>query len=179
MNSPAKALLSAAMAFLLLILPLAVDAQYSRSNWGGWRGGCHDTRNLVLERDSKAPVEFKTDKRCKVASGVWTGTYSNADMYFPADIQIDHVVPLKNAYDSGAANWTRSKKREYFNDLQGLVASRGRENMQKGARGPSEWLPAFNRCWYVGQWLAIKERYELTLTVREARAIWKVLESCN
>ena len=98
-------------------------------------------------------------------------------------MDIDHVVPLKNAHQSGAWTWGRAKRKEYANYLgyrNHLLAVSARENRKKGAKGPDQYLPP-NRAFryeYVRSWLEIKKRWKLGIPRPELKAIKKVLKSC-
>lgn len=83
---------------------------YNRSDWGRWIDAdhdCQDTRQEVLIRQSEVPVTFKTDKHCHVVSGKWTDPYTGEVITNASDLDIDHMVPLKEAHDSGGWQWTR------------------------------------------------------------------------
>jgi hypothetical protein len=118
-----------------------------------------------------------------VAAGLWLDPYTGESFRDPGDIQIDHVVALKNAHDSGAWAWTAARRREYANYLeydQHLLAVKGVENNRKSDKGPDQYLPPLEsyRCQYVRLWVQIKEDWVLNMSDAEAAAVQKVLASC-
>lgn len=89
---------------------------YDRREYGGWideDGDCQDTRQEVLIAESKIPVTYKTERRCKVTSGQWVDPYTGTTYTDPKDLHIDHVVPLAEAHRSGAWAWDKGKKVTY------------------------------------------------------------------
>lgn len=152
---------------------------YDRDDqFGEWikpiKTSCMNTRALVLQRDSKVAV--KLNDNCTVISGDWYDPYTNQNYNDADDIQIDHVVALKNAYMTGAHSWTNAKRCLYANFLGNdfhLLAVNGPENMRKSDKSPLEWTPP-NRafvCEYLRYWLQIKFVWQLNLTPREVNAI--------
>ena len=94
----------------------------------------------MLIAESISPVGFKTSKGCRVVSGSWDDPYSGKTIINATKLDIDHMVPLKEAHESGAANWSRERKRAYANDLDypdTLIAVDRRLNRQKGAKDPA------------------------------------------
>ena len=182
------------MRFLLLLallLPSAawgqviepeVDAPYDRSQYGGWTdadGDCMNTRHEVLAAESLVPSILSPDG-CKVVAGLWFGFYTGRTFTDPRDLDIDHLVPLKEAYQSGGWAWTRERRRAYANDLDNpghLIAVDRRANRRKGARDPAEWLPSNEAflCAYVLAWVADKRAWRLSMDQAEAAAIEQVL----
>lgn len=157
---------------------------YRRPDWRHWVDedmNCRNTRTEVLIRQALlVTLRTRADGRqCTVESGVWVDPFSGDTIRNPADLDIDHVVPLENAHLSGGWAWDAARRRAYANDLEDtlhLVAVRNRLNRQKGSRGPDTWLPpdtSFS-CVYVAAWTAIKRRWRLTTTVRERAAMGSV-----
>ena len=151
--------------------------KYSRQNWYHWAdedSDCQSTRSEVLIRDSHEPVIFKTPKNCIPKFGLWICPYTTYQYREPSRLDIDHVVPLFNAFKSGAASWSKEKKRLFANDMDNLIAVNARSNRQKGAKGPSEWRPDNVELWkaYAFKWIRIKERYGLTYTQAELNALF-------
>jgi len=136
---------------------------YSRSNWKHWIDSDNDgqdTRIEVLMRDSIVPVKFK-DK--VVWSGLWICPYTNQIFVFADRLDIDHIVPLKYAYEHGAENWTKEQKEEFANDPYNLLAVSASANRSKGQKGIDRWFPD-NACFvseYVIRFNEICERYGL------------------
>jgi len=101
-----------------------------------------------------------------------------------AILQIDHIVPLKEAWESGAKNWTKEMRVQYANDMTNfghLIAVRGGTNGQKGAQDPSTWTPPNDSfdCAYVITWSAIKSKWELSMDKAEHEAINSILDTCE
>ncbi len=158
-----------------------VNEPYSRKkHFGTWirdrrDNRCYNTRAKVLIRDSSVSVSFNRSG-CTVASGKWADPYSGRDYTQASEIQIDHFVPLKNAYISGAYKWDKLKRCLYANFLGNdfhLLPVFGNENSRKGDRTPEEYMP-LNRayyCQYLAQWLKVKLIWSLGLTPPEKEAI--------
>lgn len=145
---------------------------------------CMNTRARVLVRDSETEVIYKNEKRCVVAAGKWHDPYSDQDAYEAKQIQIDHMVPLKNAYVSGASDWdfqTRCLYANYLHFKPHLVSADGHENMSKGDDGPENYLPPNERyrCEYVRNWLAIKTIWKLKMNRDEVLAIQNTVKQYN
>jgi 5-methylcytosine-specific restriction endonuclease McrA len=149
----------------------AESAPYRRSDWRHWIDAdhdCQDTRQEVLIAESEVPVEFADARHCRVRRGRWTCPYTGRVVTDPAELDIDHVVPLENANASGGWRWSPERRREYANDLRDpehLVAVLASANRQKGSKGPDAWLPSNEhyRCAYVTDWIAIQKRWATDL----------------
>jgi hypothetical protein len=159
---------------------------YSRGQFPHWsdldRNGC-DARNDILKRDL-TEVLFKAGTRdCKVLSGVLLDPFSNKVLTFTSiksAVDIDHLVALSNAWQTGAAYFDKSKRAQIANDPLNLLAVDARLNRQKGDGDAATWLPpnkAF-RCEYVSRQVAVKAKYQLWLTPPEKEAIIRVLNQC-
>jgi hypothetical protein len=101
----------------------------------------------------------------------------------PRKLDIDHLVPLENAYSSGAWQWDVEKRRAYANDLtspEHLIAVTASVNRSKGSRGPEDWKPPRREYWctYATEWISVKTRWELTATAREWAALESMLATC-
>ena len=160
----------------------APKTDYSRSQFGsGWAtvSGC-DTRNIILHRDLQNPV---VDEKCVVTSGTLQDPYTGMTIEFAkgsSDIQIDHVVAISNAWQTGAANLTRELRVQLANDPLELIAVQGDANQQKSDGDAATWLPSNKgfRCQYVARQIAIKQKYSLWVTSAEKQAILDVLSGC-
>jgi hypothetical protein len=138
----------------------------------------------VLIAESEVPVEFTDERHCKVRLGRWTCPYTGRVVTDPAELDIDHVVPLENANAAGGWKWSAVRKREFANYLtrpEQLVAVVASANRAKGSRGPDEWLPPNVpfRCRYVVAWEAIKKRWHLSITDGEEAAVTRVRSTCS
>lgn len=159
------------------------NEKYTRKNWRHWidnDGDCQNERHEILIASSKIPVTFKTKKRCKVLSGKWWGFYTKKYYYKSSDLDIDHVVPLKEAYLSGGNNWTKKQKKDFANDHENLLAVSKKANRNKGAKDIAHWLPQESFiCQYVDLWINIKNKYDLKMDNKEKNAIQKIKKSCS
>lgn len=137
---------------------------------------CLDTRAVVLVRDSEQDVSMSSGNPCRVYSGRWTDPYSSQVYKMARDMQIDHVVALKNAYVSGAYQWDYKHRCLYGNFLgykNHLLAASGAENSAKGDLGPESWMPSEPEyaCQHLQNWLVVKLTWRLNMSVEEAQAI--------
>ena len=164
----------------------AAKTGYTRAQFPTWsdldRNGC-DTRNEILNRDLTM-VSFKAGTRdCKVISGSLIDPYSGKVITFSSvksTIDIDHVVALSNAWQTGAAYFDKSKRQLIANDPLNLLAVDYSLNRQKGDGDAATWLPPLKsyRCDYVSRQVAVKAKYGLWVTQPEKDAIVKILEKC-
>ena len=131
--------------------------------------------------ESRIPVTFKTARQCRVIAGEWHDPYTGRVFTNPSLLDVDHVVPLKEAFLSGAKAWSRQEKILFANDLENkdhLIAVYRSANRSKGARDPARWLPpnqAYHRE-YVTIWLEIKKAWGLSLDPLEASVIQSILQ---
>ena len=160
---------------------------YSRDDWRHWTdedGDCQDTRNEVLQAESLADVTYRSDQRCRVATGQWRAPYSDTLVTVPSDLDVDHMVPLANAHRSGAWKWSPERKRQYANylgDPNHLIAVTARANRSKSDKGPEEWKPPELSYWcrYAVDWVTIKYSWDLTATAVEFAALEEMLATCD
>jgi len=162
-------------------------AGYDRDEWmpSGWEDAdhnCLDTRQEVLVQESLIPVKF-SDDGCKVTGGLWICKYSGEVLTDPAQLDIDHLIPLKNAYDSGASHWSASTKKAYANyldDPDHLIAVRAKYNRSKGSKGPEDWKPPLKASWceYAIAWSRIKRHWNLSMKAGELAAIVEMVSTC-
>jgi hypothetical protein len=159
---------------------------YARSQFPHWsdpdRNGC-DARNDTLKRDL-TNVTYKVGTRdCKVIAGQLLDPFTGKVITFSATkvvIDIDHVVALSNAWQTGAAYFDKSKRTEIANDPLNLLAVDSKLNRQKGDGDAATWLPPYKafRCEYVARQVAVKAKYGLWVTQPEKVAIDKILSTC-
>ena len=163
---------------------------YTRDQFGAsWadvdHNGC-DTRNDILKRDLTGIV-FKVGTRsCVVASGELVDRYSGETINFvrgnvtSMEVQIDHVVALSNAWQTGAFKLTADQRKALANDPLNLFAVKGRLNSQKGDGDAATWLPPLKsfRCTYVAQQIAVKAKYSLWVVAPEKAAMVSILAKC-
>ncbi|WP_372655913.1 HNH endonuclease family protein [Halobacteriovorax sp.] len=142
------------------------EKQYSRKEFKHWTDddkNCLDTRAEVLKIRSLVEVNISN---CRVVNGLWNDYYYREELSKASDIDIDHIVPLKDAWISGASKWTSKKREEFANDYENLVITNLKYNRRKGAKTPLEWLPVNKNyaCKYIAKWILIKEKYELRIS---------------
>ena len=187
-SEPTPATPAHATTLTITVAPIPAGIpEYDRSDWRHWideDGDCQDARQEVLVEESLVEVTFETDRKCRVETGQWFGAFTGAYVDDPGDLDIDHMVPLKNAHLSGAWSWNPSMKEEYANYLgeeNHLIAVTAGANRSKGARGPEEWMPSNQGYWceYATDWAEIKAWWELTMTDAEAEAVVEMLQRCE
>lgn len=147
--------------------------EYKRADWKHWidtDGNCLNTRNEILKKRSLTKAVIND---CKVISGSWRDYYFPEVLKDPSEIDIDHIIPLKEAHLSGGANWNSAKKSQFANDEENLVITRSSYNCSKGSQTIATWLPsAFNyACKYYRDWMKIKTKYGLSISKEEKIAI--------
>jgi Protein of unknown function (DUF1524) len=154
---------------------------YSRDLFPHWHivAGTCDTRETVLKRDGTGVV---TSSSCAATSGTWRSPYDGATWTAASDVDIDHVVPLKNAWISGASSWTTSKRESFANDLTHpqLIAVTDNVNQSKGDKSPDAWKPplASYHCTYARMWIQVKYTWALRITSAEKSALSTMLNTC-
>ena len=157
---------------------------YVRALFEHWRDidgdGC-DSREQVLKRDSVTLPQVDPYK-CKVVAGDWVSPYDGARWSSPTDVDIDHVVALKEAWDSGAWAWSSATRKAYANDTSDkrtLLAVTDNVNQQKSDKDPSNWVPPLksNLCTYLGNWISVKARWNLSMDQSEWGRIKNLLNS--
>jgi hypothetical protein len=164
----------------------AAKTGYARSQFPHWsdpdRNGC-DARNDTLKRDL-TNITYKVGTRdCKVIAGQLLDPFSGKVITFSATkvvIDIDHVVALSNAWQTGAAYFDKNKRSQIANDPLNLLAVDSKLNRQKGDGDAATWLPPSKefRCEYVARQVAVKAKYGLWVTKPEKVAIDKILSTC-
>jgi hypothetical protein len=155
---------------------------YRREGWPLWKDidgdGC-DARDQALMAASTAPA--RVNGVCDVASGSWRSAYDGMTTTNPSELDIDHVVPLENAYQSGGWQWETDRRAQYANDQADLWVVSASSNRSKGAMAPDEWRPPARGVWceYATRWVAIKIRWDLTATTAERDALGQMLDTCT
>jgi hypothetical protein len=163
---------------------------FTRAQFGpAWadvdRNGC-DTRNDILRRDLTAITYRENTKNCVVQSGTLADRYSGEIINFQKgnfssmEVQIDHVVALSNAWQTGAFKLTLQERTALANDPLNLFAVKGRLNSQKSDGDAATWLPPQKsfRCTYIAQQIAVKSKYSLWVTAPEKSAMQSILAKC-
>ncbi|MFB7918063.1 HNH endonuclease family protein [Streptomyces sp. NPDC056061] len=155
---------------------------YSRAKFPHWitQHGTCDTREVVLQRDGEDVVQ---DDQCRATSGTWYSEYDGRTINSASGIDIDHIVPLKEAWRSGASKWTTDERRAFANDLvhSQLIAVSAGSNQSKGDKDPAAWRPPLEsyHCTYSRAWISVKAEYALTANPAEADALSQMLDTCN
>ena len=163
----------------------STHAGYARSLFHLWTDADHDkcsTRAEVLIAESK-----KTTTRtvtCKVLTGKWYSPYDSKWVTLAKSLDIDHVVALKEAWRSGAYDWSYSRREAYANDLgygPSLIAVTATSNRAKSDKDPGVWMnvPASYKCTYAASWVGIKWRWRLSVDTKEKAALKRVLMGCG
>jgi len=149
---------------------------YNRKNWTHWSDEDQDgvnTRQEVLIEESvpeSLVILAVSGKKIKIVKGFWVCPFTGDTITNPRELDVDHLVPLKHAYEHGAKRWSKKKKKEFANYLKDpdhLVAVKASANRQKGAKHPGEWMPKVNRGWYVNSWHNIKRKWKLEIDMDE------------
>ncbi|EGS17914.1 uncharacterized protein CTHT_0072740 [Thermochaetoides thermophila DSM 1495] len=157
------------------------DGNYNRDLFPHWNtvSGTCNTREYVLKRDGSNVV---TNSACQATSGTWYSPYDGATWTAASDIDIDHMVPLKNAWISGANTWSSSKRSSFANDINSpqLWAVTDSVNQSKGDKSPDKWKPPLTTfyCTYAKSWITVKYNYNLTITSAEKSALQNMINTC-
>jgi hypothetical protein len=167
-------------------LPVATEVRtgYDRALFTHWidadGDGCNTRYEVLIAEAVTAPT---VGAGCSLSGGRWYSYYDNAYWTAPADLDIDHFVPLAEAWDSGARSWTSAQRRSFANDLgddRSLVAVTDNVNQAKGDRDPTNWLPPVTgvRCRYITEWVAVKLRWRLTVDTAEKSTLVSWANNC-
>jgi hypothetical protein len=157
---------------------------YSRELFPHWQDvdgdGCN-SREQVLKRDSVTLPQVDPYK-CYVVAGDWVSPYDGKRISDRTAAHIDHLVALKEAWDSGAWSWTTAQRTAFANDTsdrRSLVVVSASSNTAKGEKDPSNWLPSRTSyiCTYLTNWVAVKARWKLSMDQSEHGRIRNVLRS--
>jgi hypothetical protein len=164
-----------------LTVATEVRTGYDRDLFPHWitiSGTCN-TRETVLKRDGTNVV---VSSACAATSGSWYSVYDGATWTAASDLDIDHLVPLAEAWDSGARNWTTAQRQAFANDLvrPQLIAVTDNVNQSKSDQDPAEWMPPLTSyaCTYVRAWVQVKYYYSLSVDTAEKAKLTSVLAGC-
>ncbi|OIJ26891.1 GmrSD restriction endonuclease domain-containing protein [Nocardioides luteus] len=166
-------------------LPVAkeVTSGYEREKFHHWvdaDGDCQDARTEVLLEESRK----KARGRCEATKGVWLSAYDGVTLKRPGGLDIDHMVPLKEVWESGADAWNAEEREAYANDLgdpRTLIAVTAATNRSKGDQDPADWMPDATsyHCTYVADWVAVKIRWSLFVDRAEKAALKRTAAGCD
>jgi len=149
-------------------------------NSDGNKLGC-DARKAAIIRD--AQVKPTVGKACALEGGKWTSVYDNVVVDKAGSLDVDHMVPLAEAWDSGASAWTPEKRKMYANDLSDprhLISVTAASNRSKSDQDPADWMPTNTAytCTYIANWVSIKVRWALTVDDKELKALSGYAAKC-
>ena len=181
---------SGVAAVLALLDALRVAAEqpsgYDRDLFKHWTDedgdGCDTRREVLLAEAVVAPTQAS---RCSLSDGEWISRYDGlTEQGSGGGFDVDHLVPLAEAWKSGAHGWAADRREQYANDLgyeHSLVAVSARSNRSKGAQDPATWLPpqADQHCWYAAAWVHVKTRWSLTVDTAETDTLAGILSGCS
>ena len=162
-----------------------VSSGYDRNLFNHWidadKDGC-DSRREVLIEESLTPVTVGSG--CSLSGGSWFSAYDTRSTTDPSTFDIDHMVPLKEAWDSGAHAWDSKTREAFANDLgfpQSLIAVSASSNRSKSDRDLADWLPTNSEyvCEYIYSWVQVKIRWSLTADSREISALKSNSDDCS
>ncbi|MEN9692463.1 MAG: hypothetical protein RLZZ330_107 [Actinomycetota bacterium] len=160
---------------------------YDRALFRHWSDfdsdGC-DTRAEVLMIETSKRVTYTSSSGCTVDTGKWFSVYDNVSITDAGTLDIDHFVPLKEAWESGASKWTSSQREAYANDLSfgpSLIAVTASTNRSKSDRDPASWMPPSNgfHCTYAKDWIRVKYRWHMSVDSSEKSALNRELSTCS
>ena len=167
------------------ILNSAIDQLdgYKRTLFKHWidvdKDGC-DTRAEVLIEE--AIVKPKIGPKCKLTGGKWISAYDGKTIINPSQLDVDHLVPLAEAWRSGAWKWTNAQRQAFANDLENsetLIAVTASTNRSKGDKDPSLWMPTKDKCAYADNWISIKTKYSLSIDLIESVKLHSLVSECG
>lgn len=143
--------------------------------------GCNQREDTIMRDTGASRTTRKGVCRADMTGHPYRDPYTGITLTAPADIQIDHVVALADAWRSGAAAWTPEQRKAYANDLAVLLAVQAKANEDKSDKGPDQWLPPdpADRCVYARQYVAIKIKYKLTVTTSARKALDTLAATCS
>ena len=166
-------------------LNIAVDKAtgYNRSSFKHWidtdKNGCNTRAEVLIE---EAVVKPKIGTKCKLTGGKWFSAYDGKTITNASLLDVDHMVPLAEAWRSGAWKWSAAQRQAYANDLsdaRALIAVTLSTNRSKGDKDPALWMPAKEQCTYTVNWISIKVKYSLTVDTKEATKLNTLIDSCG
>jgi hypothetical protein len=156
---------------------------YKRSAFKHWidadRNGCNTRAEVLIE---EAIVKPKIGPKCKLTGGKWLSAYDGLTVGAASQLDVDHMVPLAEAWRSGAWKWSSIERQKYANDLENseaLIAVTLSTNRSKGDKDPALWMPVKDHCIYIQNWISIKVKYSLTIDIKESEKLNSYILSCG
>ncbi len=178
---------SKSLAGLLASLSVADEHRYGYERdlfrlWIDADGNGCNTRQEVLIAEAVTPPQIGSG--CRLSGGRWVSSYDGIKVTDASKLDVDHLVPLAEAWDSGAWSWTAEQRETYANDLSvpwALIAVTAGSNRSKGDRDPAEWVPplASGTCTYIVDWVAVKARWNLTVDTAEQQTLGDLALACS
>lgn len=141
--------------------------------------GCNTRYEVLIAEAVKAP---SVGTGCRLTGGRWVSAYDGVQTSLTSKLDIDHLVPLAEAWDSGASAWSPDQRMRFANDLgdsRSLIAVTASSNRQKSDQDPAEWLPQRGRCMYLVNWIAVKVRWALSVDAAEEQALRALIAECG
>ena len=167
---------------LQLVVAEDKTSGYNRSAFKHWidsdKDGCNTRAEVLID---EAIVKPKIGPKCKLTGGEWVSAYDGKKVTNASQLDVDHLVPLAEAWRSGAWKWTPMQRQVFANDLEdsrALIAVSLSTNRSKGDKDPALWMPSIDKCVYIMNWVTIKWRYSLTVDVKELASIEKISQEC-
>jgi hypothetical protein len=168
-------------------LPLTIapdqTSGYERTLFKHWidadKDKCDTRKEVLILEAVKQPT---LGSGCSIIGGKWISPYDERITSDPTTLDIDHLVPLAEAWRSGAWKWSAAQRQAFANDLtddRALIAVTSGLNREKSDQDPSTWLPPVGRCTYISNWISIKIRYSLTVDPAEAAKLNEMIATCN
>lgn len=150
-------------------------------HWVGVGSGCDSRKSVII---SEAVVKPVVEKGCVIKGGEWLSIYDLVKVTEAGKLDVDHMVPLAEAWDSGASTWDDLKREKYANDQtdpRHLIAVTGPSNRSKSDQDPAEWMPTNKayHCEYIANWVSIKVRWALSIDPKEKTALIANLKGCK
>ncbi|MFF8572697.1 HNH endonuclease family protein [Streptomyces sp. NPDC015408] len=186
--APAQAAETLSLAEAIAALPVAAESRagYDRDAFRHWNSGADpsdgcNTRAEVLIAEAVEPPTV--GPKCRLTGGRWWSYYDQVWVTSASGLDIDHMGPLAEAWDSGASTWSAAQREAYANDLgadASLVAVTARSNRSKSDQDPATWMPpaAEVHCRYIAEWVGTKLRWALSADEAEAEALREVAAGC-
>ncbi|GAA1920484.1 HNH endonuclease family protein [Nocardioides lentus] len=165
-------------------LPVATEVRtgYSRDLFPHWvdadGDGCDARRETLLQEADDAPT---VGSGCSLTGGRWFSYYDRVSVTSATQVSVDHMVPLAEAWDSGARSWTATERRAFANDLgdrRSLVGVTVSANSSKSDSDPAGWQPTYDKCRYIAEFTAVKLRWRLSVDSAERSALISRADSC-
>ena len=168
---------------LELVVAEDKNTGYKRSAFKHWidadRNGCNTRAEVLIQ---EAIIKPKIGPKCKLTGGKWLSAFDGKTITNASQLDVDHMVPLAEAWRSGAWKWTSAQRQSFANDLENseaLIAVTASTNRSKGDKDPSLWMPAEDQCVYTQNWISIKIKYSLTADSQEAEKLNSLVSTCG